>query len=197
MSGTVIALIVFVGGGLLLAMLVIGIYNSLVTLKNRVDNAYSQIDVQLQRRYDLIPNLVEIAKKYMAHERETLEAVIAARNAAHNAAAGAKDNPGAIGALAGAEAALGGAMMNMMALSESYPDLKADTQMTALQEELSTTENRVAFARQAFNDSVTGYNIGQQRFPAVIFAGMFGHRAAEEWVVESAEVRKAVKVNFD
>jgi LemA protein len=196
MSATVIALIVFVVGGLLLAMFVIGIFNNLVTLKNRVDNAFSQIDVQLQRRYDLIPNLVEIAKKYMAHERETLEAVIAARNSAHSAAAGAKSNPAAIGALAGAEAALGGAMMNMFALSESYPDLKADTQMTALQEELATTENRVAFARQAFNDSVTGYNIGQQRFPAVIFAGMFGHSAAEEWVVESAEVRKAVKVNF-
>ena len=146
---------------------------------------------------DSIPNLVEVAKKYMEHERDTLEAVIAARNTAHQAAGATKKDPSNVAALASAENALGGAMFNMFALAEAYPDLKADTQMTQLQEELSSTENRVAFSRQAFNDSVTAYNIGQQKFPAVLFASMFGHREADEWVVSAPEVRESVQVNFD
>ena len=148
------------------------IYNRLVVLRNRVDNAYSQIDVQLQRRYDLIPNLVEVAKKFMAHERETLEAVIAARNEAqHRQAAKAT---GDVTAPAGAEQVLGAAMMKLHAVSEAYPEIKADQQMSELNEELKTTENARVFARQAFNDSVTEYNTAQQLFPAVLFAARSG-----------------------
>ena len=168
-----------------------------MVLRNRVDNAYSQIDVQLQRRYDLIPNLVEVAKKFMAHERETLEAVIAARNEAHSIAQAAKAT-GDVTALAGAEQVLGAAMMKLHAVSEAYPEIKADQQMSELNEELKTTENRVAFARQAFNDSVTEYNTGSLRFfPAVLFAASFGHSARDEWVVNNEEAKEGVKVSFD
>ena len=142
-------------------MIVVGIYNKLVTLKNRFENAFSQIEVQLQRRYDLIPNLIETVKGYMAHEKETLEAVIQARNQAQSSLQAASQNPGdasAIAGLAGAEGLLGGALGRIFALSESYPDLKANQNMANLQEELSSTENKVAFSRQAFNDAVTSYN---------------------------------------
>jgi LemA protein len=178
------------------AAILVGIYNRLVMLRNRVDNALSQIDVQLQRRYDLIPNLVEVAKKFMAHERETLEAVIAARNEAHSIASAVKES-GNIAALAGAEQVLGASMMKLHAVAEAYPELKADVQMSELTEELATTENRVAYARQAFNDSVTEYNTAQQLFPAVMFASGFGHRARDEWVVRDEAAKDGVKVNFD
>ena len=193
MSTDLIVVLVVLG---LLAFVVIGIFNKLVRLRNQVDNAFAQIDVQLQRRYDLIPNLVEVAKTYMAHERETLEAVLQARNGAKAAADQAKAS-GDTGALAAAEATLGGAMMQLHAVAEAYPDLKADKQLSELNEELSTTENRIGFARQAFNDGVTVYNTAQQVFPAVLFASAFGHKARDEWVVEDKEAKKAVKVSFD
>src|SRR4051794_434484 len=165
-------LIAVVGGGLLLivvlALFVIGVYNRLVTLRNRYKNAFAQIDVQLKRRYDLIPNLVETVKGYMKHERETLEAVIKARNAAYAAADTASKNPGDPGAmrsLAAAEGSLAQGLSKIMVLSESYPDLKANTNMHDLSEELTSTENKVAFARQAYNDQVTDYNTARQVFP--------------------------------
>ena len=173
-----ITTLVIVGVLIVLVMIVVGIYNKLVTLKNRFENAFSQIEVQLQRRYDLIPNLIETVKGYMAHEKETLEAVIQARNQAQSSLQAASQNPGdatAIAGLAGAEGMLGGALGRIFALSESYPDLKANQNMANLQEELSSTENKVAFSRQAFNDSVTAYNTYKQTFPPVFFAGMFGH----------------------
>jgi LemA protein len=183
-----------------LALLVIGTYNGLVGKRNRYKNAYAQIDVQLKRRYDLIPNLVETVKGYMKHERETLEAVIKARNAAYAAAQGAAQNPGdsrAMQSLASAEGALAAGMGKLLALSEAYPDLKANTNMRELSEELTSTENKVAFARQAYNDSVTEYNNAAQVFPAVLFAGMFGFgSAALLEAVESPEERKAPKVSF-
>ncbi|EGN75414.1 hypothetical protein A28LD_1027 [Idiomarina sp. A28L] len=156
----------------------IGIYNKLVTLKNRFENAFAQIDVQLKRRYDLIPNLVEVAKSYLKHERETLEAVVEARNQAAAALKGASANPGdakAMGNLAGAEGALGSAMGRLNVVMEAYPDLKANQNMAQLSEELTSTENKVAFSRQAFNDSVMEYNTYRQSFPPVIFAGLVGH----------------------
>lgn len=161
-----------------LIFVVIGVYNRLVTLKNRWQNAFAQIEVQLKRRYDLIPNLVETAKGYMAHERETLEAVIAARNSAMSglaAVAAAPTDAAAVQALAGAENAVQQAMSRFSVVMEAYPDLKANQNMLHLSEELSSTENRVAFARQAFNDSVMDYNSYKQSFPAVLFAGSFGH----------------------
>ena len=164
--------------GLLLAGVLIGIFNKLVTYANRYKNAFAQIDVQLKRRYDLIPNLVETAKGYMAHERETLEAVISARNQASAGLKAAAQDPGnaaAIQNLAGAEGLLTGAMGRLLAVAEQYPDLKANQNMMQLTEELTSTENKVAFARQAFNDSVTVYNTYRQTFPTVVFAGMFGH----------------------
>ena len=170
--------LVFLGAAVLFIVFLVGIYNRLVTLRNRFKNAFAQIDVQLKRRYDLIPNLVETAKGYMKHERETLEAVINARNQAQSAAKTAADDPsdaGAIQGLAGAEGALTGAMGRMFALMESYPDLKANQNMMQLTEELTSTENKVAFARQAFNDSVTVYNTYRQTFPTILFASMFGH----------------------
>jgi LemA protein len=165
----VLAVVVFWG---------VGIYNKLVTLKNRFKNAFSQIEVQLKRRYDLIPNLVETAKGYMAHERETLEAVIAARNQAMaglQAAAQDPANASAIKELASAEGVLGGALGRLSVVMEAYPDLKANQNMMQLSEELTTTENRVAFARQAYNDQVTDYNTYKQTFPPLMLAATFGH----------------------
>lgn len=173
------------------------IYNGLVALKNRVRNALSQIDVQLQRRYDLIPNLVETAKAYMAHERDTLEAVIAARNQASVAARHAQSSqPGAIAELAGAEAALGGLLTRFFALAEAYPDLKANQNMAQLQEELASTENRVAFARQAYNDATMSYNTRREQFPDSLIAGLFRFDAAEMWQMENQEARHAPRVDF-
>jgi LemA protein len=188
--------------GIIVALVVwaITIYNGLVTLRNRFKNAFAQIDVQLKRRYDLIPNLVEVAKGYIKHERETLEAVIKARNSAQSAAqaaAAAPGNPAAMQQLGAAEGALTGVLGRLFALAEAYPDLKANTNMLALQEELSSTENKVAFARQAFNDSVMEYNTKRESFPDNIFAGAFGFGPAELLAAtESAEERKAPKVSF-
>jgi len=183
-----------------LAVWAISIYNGLVALRNRYKNSFSQIDVQLKRRYDLIPNLVETAKGYLKHERETLEAVIKARNQAVTAAQGAAANPGnpaAMASLGQAEGALTGVLGRLFALAESYPDLKANQNMLAIQEELSSTENKVAFARQAFNDSVMEYNTKRESFPDNVFAGMFGFGPAELLhATESAEERKAPKVSF-
>ena len=177
----------------------IGVYNSLVTLRNRYENAYSQIDVQLQRRYDLIPNIVETAKGYMKHERETLEAVIQARNAAataSKAASAAPGDPGAMGQLTAAETGLTGAMGRFFALAESYPDLKADSTMTNVQEELSSTENKVAFSRQAFNDSVMQFNTKREIFPASVIAGMFNFKEASLFELDNPEAKQAPKVSF-
>ena len=183
-----------------LAVWAISIYNRLVSQRNRFKNAYSQIDVQLKRRYDLIPNLVETAKAYIKHERDTLEAVTRARNTAVAAAQAAGANPGNPAAMQGlgqAEGALTGVLGRLMAVVESYPDLKANQNMLALQEELSSTENKVAFARQAYNDSVMEYNTRRESFPDSIFAGMFGFSPAELLqATESAEERKAPKVSF-
>ena len=195
-----ITTLVIVGVLIVLVMIVVGIYNKLVTLKNRFENAFSQIEVQLQRRYDLIPNLIETVKGYMAHEKETLEAVIQARNQAQSSLQAASQNPGdatAIAGLAGAEGMLGGALGRIFALSESYPDLKANQNMANLQEELSSTENKVAFSRQAFNDSVTAYNTYKQTFPPVFFAGMFGHSQDGTLLeFESKKIAEAPKVQF-
>ena len=195
-----ITTLVIVGVLIVFVMIVVGIYNKLVTLKNRFENAFSQIEVQLQRRYDLIPNLIETVKGYMAHEKETLEAVIQARNQAQSSLQAASQNPGdasAIAGLAGAEGMLGGALGRIFALSESYPDLKANQNMANLQEELSSTENKVAFSRQAFNDSVTAYNTYKQTFPPVFFAGMFGHGQDGTLLeFESKKIAEAPKVQF-
>ncbi len=175
------------------------IYNGLVTARNRFKNNYAQIDVQLQRRYDLIPNLVETAKRYMAHERDTLEAVIQARNQAQGAAQAAArkpEDPKAIQALIGAEGVLGGALGRFFALAEAYPDLKANQTMQQLMEELSSTENRVAFSRQAFNDSVMDYNNQREQFPNNIVAGPFGFLPAQQLEIQNEEAREAVRVSF-
>jgi LemA protein len=191
---------IFLGVIVVLAFWAVSIYNRLVQLRNRFKNAFAQIDVQLKRRYDLIPNLVETAKGYIKHERETLEAVIKARNQAVTAANAAGANPGNPAAMQGlsqAEGALTGMLGRLFALSEAYPDLKANQNMLAIQEELSSTENKVAFARQAFNDSVMEYNTKRESFPDAIFAGMFGFSAAELLqATESAEERKAPQVKF-
>ena len=191
---------VFLGIVVVLAVWAMSIYNGLVALRNRFKNAFAQIDVQLKRRYDLIPNLVEVAKGYMAHEKGTLEAVIAARNGAATAAQKAAANPAdgqAIQGLATAEAGLNGALGKLFALAEAYPDLKANQNMMAVQEELTSTENKIAFARQAYNDSVMGYNTKRESFPDTIFAGLFGFQGAELLqATESAEERQAVKVKF-
>ncbi len=188
--------------GIIVALVVwaIAIYNGLVALRNRFKNAFAQIDVQLKRRYDLIPNLVETAKGYIKHERETLEAVIKARNQAVAAAGAASVNPGnpaAMQQLGQAEGALTGVLGRLFALAESYPDLKANQNMLSLQEELSSTENKVAFSRQAYNDSVMEYNTKRESFPDNVFAGMFGFTTAELLqATESVEERKAPAVKF-
>ena len=178
----------------------ISIYNGLVGLRNQFKNAFSQIDVQLKRRYDLIPNLVETAKGYMKHERETLEAVIAARNMAYTAAQKAASDPANAESMKGLQASEGqltGALSRFMAVSESYPDLKANTTMLQLGEELTSTENKISFARQAYNDAVTEYNIRIEVFPNSVLAGMFNFRPAELLqATEAPEERKAVKVQF-
>ncbi|NIB41883.1 LemA family protein [Pseudomaricurvus alkylphenolicus] len=180
---------------------VINIYNKLVTLKNRYQNGFSQIEVQLKRRYDLIPNLVETAKGYLKHERETLEAVISARNTALaglKAAASAPGDGGAMAQLSGAEGALSGALGKLNVVMEAYPDLKANQNMMQVSEELTSTENKVAFSRQAFNDAVTSYNTYKQSFPPVFFAGFFGHRddASLLEFEDSAQIQAAPKVSF-
>lgn len=195
-----IILAIIVAIGLFLVMYGVGIYNRLVTLKNRFENAFSQIEVQLKRRYDLIPNLVETVKGYIKHERETLEAVIQARNTAVGGLQKAAANPGdpaAMQALSGAEQMLSGTLGRLFALAEAYPDLKANQNMAQLTEELTSTENRVAFARQAYNDSVTAYNTYRQTFPPVIFANLFGHASdAELLEFDSAAIAEAPKVSF-
>ena len=191
--------IVLVGLLLLVVIFVVGIYNGLVGLRNRFKNAYAQIDVQLKRRYDLIPNLVETAKGYMKHERETLEAVVNARNQAVSAASAASKDPtaaGAIAELAGADGALTGALGRLMVVMEAYPDLKANENMMQVQEELTSTENRVAFSRQAYNDAVMTYNNKREMFPSNIIAGMFGFKFAQSWELEDEEAKDAPKVSF-
>lgn len=188
---------------LVLLILVIGtsiiIYNRLVALRNRFKNAFAQIDVQLKRRYDLIPNLVETAKGYMKHERETLEGVIQARNQAQQMEQQAAQGPGdpeSMKKLAGAEQSLSGALGRLFALSESYPDLKANQNMMQLSEELSSTENKIAFARQSFNDAVMKYNTAREKFPNIIFANTFGFNEAQLFEIETTEERKAPDVSF-
>jgi LemA protein len=197
--GALIALGVVVVVGLVVVMVVIGMYNSLVTLRNRYKNAFSQIDVQLKRRYDLIPNLVEVAKGYIKHERETLEAVIKARNAAYSAGEQAARTPGdpkAMAALGGAEGQLTGALGRLFAVAEAYPDLKANQNMLALQEELAGTENKIAFARQGYNDAVMAYNTQREVFPTTIIASMFNFQEANLFEVEQPAMRDAPKVSF-
>lgn len=184
---------------LIAAVWVVGMYNGLVTYRNRFKNAYSQIDVQLKRRYDLIPNLVETAKGYIKHERETLEAVVKARNVAYAAGQKAAQNPGdpqAMAALGASEGQLAGVLTRFMAVAEAYPDLKANQNMMALQEELTSTENKVAFARQAYNDAVMYYNTQREVFPTVIVANMFNFQAASPFEIEQAAEREAPKVSF-
>ena len=193
--GTIITIVIL----LALVFWAIAMYNNLVNSRNRVSNAFSQIDVQLTRRYDLIPNLVETVKGYMGHERGTLEAVIAARNAASAGLRKAAADPSdaeAIKNLAAAEATLGGTLGRLFALSEAYPDLKANTTMLQLQEELTSTENKVAFARQAYNDSVMTYNTRREVFPSNIIAGMFNFGPAELFVIDKPEQKEAPKVAF-
>ncbi len=184
--------------GVVIAWLV-GMYNGLVDLRNRFKNAFAQIDVQLKRRHDLIPNLVETAKGYLAHERETLEAVIAARNSAEGARERAASDPGDAGAmqtLVAAEAGLSGVLGRLFALSEAYPDLKANQNMMQLSEELSTTENKIAFARQAFNDAVMRYNNKCEMVPSNIIASAFDFQRAEFFEIEIEAEREPVEVQF-
>jgi LemA protein len=193
-------LIVILAIPLVLIFWAIGGYNGLVKLRNRYKNAFAQIDVQLKRRYDLIPNLVEVAKKYMAHESETLEAVILARNAASSAREKVAGDPGtdaaAMASLAGAESGLGGVLGRMFALSEGYPDLKANQNMMQLTEELSSTENKISFARQAYNDAVMSYNNKREMFPSSIIAGVFNFMGATMFEVTDDAEREPVKVDF-
>lgn len=193
----VVLILGLIGLAVVLGLWGIGIYNGLVTARNGYKNAFAQIDVQLNRRYDLIPNLVEVAKGYMKHESETLEAVIAARGAAMSGLSAAKANPGDAGAmqqLGAAEGQLGGALGRLMMVSESYPDLKANQTMMQLSEELTSTENKVAFARQAYNDSVMSYNNRREVFPASLIAGSF--QAAALLEITEPVKREAVKVSF-
>jgi len=194
---TLVLLVVIGGFGLYL----VGVFNSLVKLRNRYQNGFAQIEVQLKRRYDLIPNLVETAKAYIKHERETLEAVIAARNTAVQGLSAAAADPGnaaAIRQLSGAEGSLAGALGRLNVVMEAYPDLKANQNMMQVSEELTSTENRVAFARQAFNDQVMEYNTYKQTFPPVVLAGMFGHGSDATMLefIDSAAIQAAPKVAF-
>ncbi len=196
MKTTIIALVALVA---VAVMFVVGIYNKLVALRNRFKTAFAQIDVQLKRRYDLIPNLVEVAKGYLKHERETLEAVIAARNTARAAAKAAATNPadaGAMKGLVGAEGSLAGAMSRLMVVVEQYPDLKGNQNMMQLTEELTSTENKVSFARQSYNDAVMAYNTQREVFPSNLVAGPFNFTAAELFVIEDSAQREATKVSF-
>ena len=198
-KGLFILVIVVVVPVFFVLMWIVGAYNRLVSLRNRFKNAYAQIDVQLKRRYDLIPNLVETAKGYIKHERGTLEAVVAARNAASAANVLAAQNPGdatAMKALSGAETALTGTLGRLFAVAEAYPDLKANTTMMTLMEELTSTENKVAFARQAYNDSVMAYNTKRETFPTNMVAGPFNFGPAELFVIEKPEEKEAPKVSF-
>ena len=197
--GLFILVIVVVVPVFFVLMWIVGAYNRLVALRNRFKNAYAQIDVQLKRRYDLIPNLVETAKGYIKHERGTLEAVIAARNAASAANVLAAQSPGdatAMKALSGAETALTSTLGRLFAVAEAYPDLKANTTMMTLMEELTSTENKVAFARQAYNDSVMAYNTQRETFPTNMVAGPFNFGPAELFVIEKPEEKVAPKVSF-
>ena len=200
MYGFLIALLVIVVIAIVLIAWIVGLYNGLVVLKNRFKNAFAQIDVQLRRRYDLIPNLVETAKGYLKHERETLTAVIEARNQAAGAAkalAAAPGDPSAVKAFASAESGLAGLLSRLMVVVERYPELKADAQMSRVMEELSSTENRIAFARQAYNDAVTEYNTKRELFPTSIVAGMFNFDpAALLESTDSAAQREAPQVKF-
>ena len=198
MDPVIVTLLVILGVGLVLVFALVGIYNGLVLARNRFKNAFAQIDVQLKRRYDLIPNLIEAVKGYMAHERETLDAVIKARKgamAAEQQVAANPSDPAAMKELNRAEGQLDGTLGRLFALSEAYPDLKANQNMLALQEELSTTENKIGFARQAFNDSVMAYNNRREVFPSVMVAGMFGFTQAALLEAEKEE-REAPKVSF-
>ena len=191
--------IIAIGIAVVLLLFFIGIYNGLVARKNRFKNAYSQIDVQLKRRYDLIPNLLEAVKGYMGHEKQTLEAVIAARNSASSAGvkvAADPGNPEAMNALRAAESSLGGSLGRLFALAEAYPDLKANQNMMQLQEELSSTENKVGFARQAFNDAVMDYNIYRETFPNVVVAGFTGFTVAQQFALDNPTEREAPRVKF-
>ncbi len=199
MGALIIFLIVLAAIAVLALVFVVGQYNALVVLRNRFKNAFSQIDVQLKRRHDLIPNLVETAKAYMQHESKTLEAVTQARNLAQTAGGRAAANPGdpaAMQELAGAEAGLTGALGRLLAVAENYPDLKANQNMMQLTEELTSTENKVAFARQAYNDSVMTYNTKREVFPTNLIAGLFNFAAAELFQVDNAAERQAPKVLF-
>jgi LemA protein len=191
--------LVLLAAAVVVVLFVVGAYNGLVALRNRFKNAFAQIEVQLKRRYDLIPNLVETAKGYLKHERETLEAVVQARNAAVSASGKAAAHPedgGAIKGLAGAEGALSGALGRLFALAEAYPDLKANQNMMQLTEELTSTENKIAFARQAYNDAVMAYNTKRETFPTVLIAGMFNFLPAELFQVEDPGHREPVAVSF-
>jgi len=199
MKGALLVLIIIAIPVFFIVVFVIGAYNRLVALKNRFKNAYAQIDVQLKRRYDLIPNLVETAKAYMKHESGTLEAVVAARNIAYAASKAAAANPGDASAmknLVSAEGGLGGALSRLMVVSEQYPDLKANQNMMQLTEELTSTENKISFARQAYNDSVMEYNTSRESFPSNMIANTFGFTAAELFVIDKAEQKDAPKVSF-
>lgn len=199
MSPLVLAILALFGLGIIAVALVASVYNGLVTARNRFENAFSQIDVALKRRYDLIPNLVETAKGYLAHERETLEAVMAARSGAVSAssrAAAAPGDPAAMAGLAGAERGLSGALGRLFAVSEAYPNLKADTTMASLMEELTSTENRIGFARQAYNDQATDYNTKAERFPANLIAGTFNFKRAALLEFADEDLQKAPKVKF-
>lgn len=193
---TLAVLVVAIGGTIM-------IYNRLVALKNRFQNGFSQIEVQLKRRYDLIPNLIEVAKGYLSHERETLEAVIKARNSAASAldalAKSGGADAGAMAQLQGSEGALAGALGRFNVVMEQYPDLKADQTMANLSEEMTSTENRISFARQAYNDAIMAYNSFRQSFPQVVIAGMFGHGADAQLLTfdDAAEIREAPKVSFN
>jgi len=199
MNPALIIFIILAAIAIIAALWVAGIYNSLVALRNRFKNAFAQIDVQLKRRYDLIPNLVETAKGYLKHEHETLEDVIKARNIAYTASQSAAANPAdasAVKGLLSAESGLTGALSRLMVVSEQYPDLKANQNMMQLTEELTSTENKISFARQAYNDSVMSYNTTRQTFPNVVFAGMFGFADAQLFQIDDATERNAPKVSF-